>query len=205
MKTKLLLRPLEAEPRIFLRLVDPAHPAQHHLQQERGLRIVRLAFQRTLVQFGGSFAIAAGNAEPCKGKVRVEAGGIELKRALESGGRLGATIAVGERHSPRCMGFGQVGIERQGLACGSEDFAQRLGDIVPAAESRIAIGDPGIGAGVGRIELDRLGEHLPRQHKEILGHVVEELAAFEIVSVSLDIGGRCLRDRLFFRWQQLDL
>ena len=68
-----------------------------------------------------------------------------------------------------------------------------------------AVGEAGIGARIGRIQLHCLVEHALCEQHMLRRVQMKEMAALEIVVVGVDVlRGRRL-DRLPFAWQQLDL
>ena len=90
------------------------------------------------------------------------------------------------------MRFGEVGIKRQRLGAGRKQRLDRDFRTVPRMQSRIAIGDPGIGARIVGIEISRPGEEASRQMQRSFGARVEKLTPSEIVGIRLDISGRRL-------------
>ena len=54
-------------------------------------------------------------------------------------------------------------------------------------------------------QLDRIGEHLPRQLKIAFGTPIQKIPALQIIRVSFDVIRRRLADRLLFLRQQFHL
>ena len=130
---------------------------------------------------------------------------IQRDRAFEFGDRVVVSAVCRQRKAVRGMCFGEVGIKRQRLGAGRKQRLERDFRTVPRMQSRIAIGDPGIGARIVGIEISRPGEEASRQLQGSFGARVEKLAPSEIVGIGLDIRGRRLFYRLLLFRQQLDL
>src|SRR5438552_18412626 len=93
------------------------------------------------------------------------------------------------------MRLRELVVQRERLVGHFENLLERNTDMVMQTKKRITIGNAGISTGIARIQLDRFCEHPPRHIVIRLRMSVEELAASEIVSVSLDVIGRRRLDR----------
>jgi hypothetical protein len=114
MDLQLFLSALEAHATIALGLFEPTQRPVDNLQQQWGLGIVRLNLQGPGVELDGLFRLALGDAEASKGEVGVIIVAVKLQRPLECRRRFRPAAAVGQRLAASGMGFGQVGVERQG-------------------------------------------------------------------------------------------
>ena len=86
------------------------------------------------------------------------------------------------------MRFRQQGIERQRLIGLVENLLFGNGLRIPADQARVTIGDAGEGTSELRVEVGRADEHVAAEAQEVLGRVVEELAALQIEIIGLDAG-----------------
>ena len=102
------------------------------------------------------------------------------------------------------MRFRQLIVQRERLLGHFENLLDRNIDMVMQAKKRITIGNAGISTGIAPIQLDRFCEHPPRQIVIRLRMSVQELAASQIISISLHVVGRRLLNRFLFPRQQLN-
>src|SRR6266852_1757026 len=118
-------------------------------------------------------------------KSRIQAdGGLELLFGFL------VVLAEGCRETARGMGFGGFRGQLDGLAAGGDRFRQVVfAGIEPHVQKRAAIGHPGEGARIQRIDDDGTGEHLPGKFHALAAHLMKELAAAQVVVVRLNFAG----------------
>src|SRR6266446_89683 len=176
-------------------------------EQTPRLIIIGLNFAGTLVKGSSALELASNETVACIEVMCFEGIRIESDGTLQLGFRFLETFGKGESNAAAGMRLGQPVIQLKRFPGGSHDVLNRFLRFVLEVmieEKGITGGNAGVSAGVARIELDRFGEHPPRDLIITLGVSMKEFPAAQIISVGFDV--ICLRplNRFFLLRQQLN-
>src|SRR4029079_17946770 len=156
-------------------------------EQDDGLIVVRIDCGGTFIRTRGLLELSLHIASPCMEVMRFEQIGIGLYSLFELPLRLRIALGYRKCEAARGMRFAEATLEVEGLGAIRQYAFNRYLLVIVEEEERVAIRNTGIGAGIERIELNRLLEHPLGQHEIRFGRPVEEITAPQIKGISLDI------------------
>ena len=202
-QTESLLGSFKAKQGVFPGFSLAPQGMQDTAEIDRRAKIAGLQFGGAAIEDCRLPGVAMGQTMPGKIEMCFIALGIKRYGLLESVHGFGGPAIERGCHAIGSLGFSQIGIKRQGLACDDENFFDRNIVGMPGPELRMAQGNSGKCLGISwpAFALGRALKQAARQPERRGGPHMKEVASLEITVVGIKFHRLRLFGRGFSRQQ----